>query len=319
MHAVVQVRYGSPDGLALREVARPVVGDDDVLVRVRAASVNAADWHLTKRLTRLLATLMGLPRTTGPGSDLAGQVEAAGKNVTRFQPGDEVFGGGYGSFAEYAASSESRLAPKPRNLSFEQAATIPLAGLTALQGLRDTARLQAGQSVVVYGAGGGVGVFAVQIAKALGAHVTAVSGTRNVDLLRALGADEVVDYTSEDFTRRASRCDVLFDLGANRSFRDCRRVLGPDGMHVLAGAPNGLGPILSRMVRAELLARIGRQRLGSFLARRNQEDLRALADLAEAGKLTPVIDRRYRLREVPDAIRYVGTRAARGKVVINVA
>jgi NADPH:quinone reductase-like Zn-dependent oxidoreductase len=319
MKAIVQVRYGSPDGLVLRDIDKPVVGDDDVLVRVCAASVNAADWHLMRRLPHLIGMLLRVPRTRIGGLDLAGRVEAVGKNVSRLKPGDEVFGGGSGSFAECATSSERRLAPKPRNLTFEQAAALPVAGLTALQGLRDKAHLQAGQRVLVYGAGGGVGTFAVQIAKALGAHVTAVSSTRNLDLLRSIGADEVVDYTKEDFTRRGQSYDVLFDLGANRSFSDCRRSLAPNGTHVLAGAGDGLWPILSRLIKAQLLARIGRRRVGAFMARGNYEDLATLAELAEAGTLTPVIDRRYPLSEVPDALRYVGTRGARGKVVITVA
>jgi NADPH:quinone reductase-like Zn-dependent oxidoreductase len=211
------------------------------------------------------------------------------------------------------------LAPKPRSLTFEEAAAMPVAGLTALQGLRDQAHLRPGQRVVVYGAGGGVGTFAVQIAKALGAHVTAVSRGSNVDLLRSIGADEVVDYSMEDFTQRGERCDILFDLGANRLLADCRRGLVPDGTHVLAGAANGLGPILSRLIEAQLRSRLGRQRIGSFLARVRHEDLVVMKELAEAGKLSPVIDRRYPLAGVPDAIRYVGTRAARGKVVICVA
>jgi NADPH:quinone reductase-like Zn-dependent oxidoreductase len=317
MKAIVQVRYGSPGGLVLREIERPFVGADQVLVRVRAASVNAADWHLMRRLPHMIARLLRMPRTSVRGTDMAGTVEAVGSNVKQFKPGDEVFGGGNGSFAEYAASSEGRLAPKPRNLTFEQAAAIPVAGVTALQGLRDRAHLQPRQRVLVYGAGGGVGTFAVQIAKAFGAHVTAVTGTRNVDLLRSIGADEVIDYTKEDFTRRGDRHDILFDLGANRPFADCRRVLAENGTHVLAGAPNGLWPVLSRLLRAQLLSRIGKQRVVSFLTRGRQEDLVVLKELVEAGALSPVIDRRYPLSDVPDAIRYVGTRAARGKVVIS--
>ncbi len=318
MKAIVQDGYGSPDVLKLREIEMPVVGDDGVLVRVSAASLNAADWHLMQRLPHLIGMLLRSSRSSVRGFDVAGHVEAVGKNVTRFKPGDEVFGTGSGTFAEYVTTSEDRLAPKPRNLTFEQAAAIPVAGVTALQGLRDKAHVQPGQRVLIYGAGGGVGTFAVQIARSLGAHVTAVSSTRNVDLLRSIGADEVVDYTKEDFTRRGQRYDVLFDIGANRSFADCRRVLVTNGTLVLAGAPKGFGAILSRLLKAQLLSRIGSQRIASFLARVRHEDLVVLKELVEAGKLSPVIDRQYPLSEVPDAVRYVGTGAARGKVVISV-
>jgi NADPH:quinone reductase-like Zn-dependent oxidoreductase len=318
MKAIVQDGYGSPDVLELREIEKPVVGDDRVLVKVRAASVNAADWHLLGTLPHVVGMFLRTPRTSVRGLDVAGHIEAVGRNATRFKPGDEVFGTGLGTFAEYATASEDRLAPKPRNLTFEQAAAIPVAGLTALQGLRDKARLQPGQRVLIYGAGGGVGTFAVQIAKALGAHVTAVTSTRNVDLVRSIGADEVVDYTKEDFTERGQRYDILFDIGANRSFADCRRVLTPNGTLVLAGAASGLWTILSRLLRAPLLSRIGSQRIAPFLARVRHEDLVVLKELAEAEKLSPVIDRQYPLSEVPDALRYVGTRGARGKVVITV-
>jgi NADPH:quinone reductase-like Zn-dependent oxidoreductase len=238
MKAIVQDRYGSPDGLQLREIDKPIVGDDRVLVRVRAASVNAADWHLMRRLPHLIALLLGRRASRVRGGDMAGVVEAIGKNVTRFKPGDEVFGAGPGTFAEYATASEDRLAPKPRDLTFEQAAAIPGAGCTALQGLRDKAHVQPGHRVLVYGAGGGVGTFAVQIAKSLGAHVTAVTSTANVGLVRSIGSDEVVDYTKEDFTKRGQRYDVLLDIGANRSFADCRRVLRSNGTLLLVGAPS---------------------------------------------------------------------------------
>jgi NADPH:quinone reductase-like Zn-dependent oxidoreductase len=319
MKAIVRSGYGSADVLELREVEKPVVGDDRVLVRVRAASVNAADWHRMRRLPHLIAMLLRQPRTDIRGFDLAGHVEAVGKNATRFRPGDEVFGTGSGTFAEYATTSEERLAPKPRSLTFEQAAAIPVAGFTALQGLRDVARVRPAQSVLIYGAGGGVGMFAVQIAKALGAHVTAVSRTANVDLVRSFGADEVIDYTKEDFTKRGQRYDILFDIGANRSFADCRRALAPNGTLVLAGAPKRLWAVVWRMLKAQLVSRIGSQRIASFMARGRHEDLVVLKELAETGKLTPVIDRRYPLSEVPDAVRYVGTGDARRKVVINVA
>lgn len=319
MKAIVQESYGSPDGLVLREIDKPVVGDDDVLVRVVAASVNAYDWFMMKRLTRFVGMLLRVPPTRVRGADLAGHVEAVGRNVTRFRPGDEVFGMGIGSFAEYATSTERRLASKPRNLTFEQAATLGIAALTALQGVRDKACVHPGQRILIYGAGGGVGTFAVQIAKALGAHVTAVSSTRSVDFLHSLGADDVIDYTKEDFTKRGERYDILFDIGGNRSLAECRRVLAPNAIHVLAGAGDRLWPVLSRLLEAQIRSRIGRQRIATFMARGTHEDLVVLKELAEAGKLSPVIDRTYPLGEAPDALRYVGTRGVRGKVVIKVA
>jgi NADPH:quinone reductase-like Zn-dependent oxidoreductase len=242
-----------------------------------------------------------------------------GRNITRFKPGDEVFGAGVGSFAEYATSTERRLALKPRNLTFEQAATLTVAGITALQGLRDKGCLQPGQRVLVYGAGGGVGTFAVQIAKALGARVTAVTSTNNVELMHSIGADDVIDYTKEDFSRRGERYDILYDLGGDRSLADCRRVLAPNGMVILAGAGSKIWPLLVRLLEAQLRSRIGRQRIGIYMARGKHEDLVVLKELAEAGKLSPVIDRTYPLSGVADALRYVGTRGARGKVVIKVA
>ncbi len=320
MKAIVQERYGSPDGLRLREVERPVAGDGQVLVRVHAASVNAADWHLMHRLPHLIGIFLGIRPSRIRGVDVAGQVEAVGRNVTRFEPGDEVFGGATGSFAEYATAAEDRLAPKPRNLTFEQAAAIPVAGVTALQGLRDKGQVRPGQRVLIYGAGGGVGTFAVQVAKALGAHVTAVTSTGNLELVRSIGADEAIDYTKEDFTARGDRFDVLFDVGADRSFADCRRVLAPNGKLVLAGAPSGslLAPV-KRLLSARARRRSGSQATVPFMARVRHHDLVALKELAESGKLCPVIDRQYPLRNVPDALRYLGTRGARGKIVIDVA
>ena len=317
MKAIVQVRYGSPDGLDLREIDKPVVGDDRVLVRVRGASVNASDWHLLGRLPHLIAMLLRMPRSRIRGADMAGLVEAVGKNVTRFKPGDEVFGVGLGSFAEYTTTSEDRLAAKPRSLTFEQAAAVPVAGCTALQGLRDKGQVKAGQRVLIYGAGGGVGTFAVQIAKSLGAHVTAVSSTTNLDLLRSIGTDKIIDYTQKDFTKSKQRCDVLFDLGANRSLADCSRVLARNGKHVFAGAPRGLWALLSRLLKAQLMSGRDSQRT-TFLARIRPEDLVVLAELVESGRLSPVIDRQYSLSEVPDALRYLGTGQARGKIVISV-
>ena len=318
MWAIVQDRYGSPDLLELREIDRPAVGDDEVLVRVHAASVNASDWHLMQRFPHMIAKLLRMPASRVRGGDLAGHVEAVGTNVTSLKPGDEVFGVGRGSFAEYAATVEDRLAPKPRNLTFEQAAAIPGAGCTALQGLRDQGRVAPGQTVLIYGAGGGVGTLAVQIAKSLGAHVTAVTNAENREIMRSIGADEVIDYTQEDFTRRGERYDVLFDIGADRPWAECRRVLSPDGRIVHCGAPSGLLGKLALMFRTMRKARPGSRRL-AYLARIRRDDLVALKDLAEAGTLAPVIDRSYPLRDVPAAIAYVGTRQARGKVVITVA
>ena len=319
MKAIVQDRYGSPaDVLHLEEIDKPTVDDDRVLVRIRAASVNALDWHLTGGLGRMVLGLRR-PRIGIRGVDLAGHVEAVGKNVTRWKPGDEVFGTALGTFAEYATTAEDCLVSKPRGLTFEQAAAVPVAGFTALQGLRDKARLGAGQRVLIYGAGGGVGTFTVQIAKSLGAHVTAVTRTENLDLVRSIGADELIDYNKEDFTKRERLYDVLFDIGANRSLTDCRHVLSAKGTLVLAGAGSGSGLApLTRILKALALSPLVRQRLVPFVAKSRQEDLVALKDLMETRKLSPVIDRQVPLSEVPDAVRYVGTGQARGKVVIHV-
>ena len=318
MKAIVQVSFGSPDGLELQAIEKPAVADNVVLVRVRAASVNAADWHLMRRLPHLIAKLLGIRSSRVRGGDLSGVVEALGKNVTRFRPGDEVFGSGTGTFAEFATAPEDRLAPKPRNLTFEQAATLAGAGCTALLGLVDKGEVKPGQRVLVYGAGDGVGTFAVQIGRALGARVTAVTSTANLGLVRSIGADEAIDYTKEDFTLRAERWDVVFDIGADRSFADLKRVLSPEGKVVLCGAPSSMWLALASLVKAQLLSRAGSRQV-SYVTRIRQADLLTLKDLAEAGKLVPVIDRQYPLAEVPDALRYVGTKQARGKVVITVA
>ncbi len=321
MQAIVTTRYGSPDVLQLKEVARPVVEDDRVLVRVRAASVNPYDWHMLRGLPYIVRLGEGLrrPRRTGLGIDVAGQVEAVGKQVTQFQPGDEVFGGCGGAFAEYVRPREKFLVPKPTNLSFEQAAAVPTAGWTALQGLRDHGQLQAGQRVLINGASGGVGTFAVQLAKAFGAEVTGVCSTRNVDLVRSIGADEVIDYTREDFTRRGQRYDLVLDAVGNRSLSAYRRALQPRGTLVLVGAPKGrwVGP-LAPLLKARILAPFVSQRMVWFLAQQTQADLGVLKELIEAGKVMPVIDRTYPLRQTPEAIRYLEAGRARGKVVITV-
>jgi NADPH:quinone reductase-like Zn-dependent oxidoreductase len=259
------------------------------------------------------------PKDSIRGVDLAGRVVAVGKKVTRFKPGDEVFGGSNGSFAEYAPTTENQLAWKPPALSFEQAATLNIAGLTALQGLRDKAQVQAGQRVLINGAGGGVGTFAVQIAKWLGASVTAVTRTESVDLVRSIGADEVIDYRIEDFTRRSERYDVLFDIGGNRSFAHCRRVMAPNAVLVAIGAPAGrwLAPA-TRLLKAAALSPFGSQRLVPFICKRDPLALALLAELTQAGTIFPVIDRRYTLRDAPEAIGHVGTGQARGKIVIHV-
>ena len=320
MKAIVQEGYGSPEVLKLREVETPRIDDRGVLVQVHAASVNALDWHITRGMPYLVR-IGGLraPKDTIRGVDLAGRVVAVGKNVTRFTPGDEIFGGGNGSFAEYAPTTENRLASKPSSLSFERAATLNIAGLTALQGLRDKARVQAGQRVLINGAGGGVGTFAVQIAKWLGAFVTAVTRTESVDLVRSIGADEVIDYRIEDFTRRSERYDVLFDIGGNRRFAHCRRVMAPTGVLVAIGAPAGrwLAPA-TRLLKAAALSPFGRGRLVPFAAKRDPLVLALLAELTQAGTIVPVLDRRYTLEDAPEAIGHVGTGQARGKVVINV-
>ncbi len=321
MRALTQERYGPADVLQLREMERPVLADDRVLIRVRAASVNALDYHMMRGRPYIGRMMMGWrrPDPAVRGADVAGVVEAVGKTVTRLRIGDEVFGSGRGSFAEYATGSEKGLVAKPSRLTFEQAAAVPTAGLTALQGLRDHAKLQEGQRVLVYGAGGGVGTFAVEIAKALGAHVTAVSAAANLDLLRSLGAHEVLDYGQGDFTRNGARYDVFFDIGGNRSFHACRRILTPTGTLVSVGGPGGrfFAP-MGRMIKTRILSPFVSQRLVGFIARVESQDLNVLRELAEAGKLAPVIDRTYPLSEAADAIRYAETGHARGKVVIRV-
>jgi NADPH:quinone reductase-like Zn-dependent oxidoreductase len=319
MKAIVQDRFGPPEVLELREVDEPEVGDDDVLVRVRAASVNPADWYAMMGVPWVARPQMGLrrPRTTRLGVDLAGVVEAVGPNVTRFKAGDEVFGTGDGTLAEYVAVAEDTLAPKPANLSFEQAAAVPVAGLTALQGLRDKGRLQPGQQVLINGASGGVGTFAVQLAKALGAEVTGVCSTRNVDMAGSLGADRVIDYTREDFTRTDRRHDLLLDVAGSRPWSACRRVLTPQGRLVLVGAPKGsrlLGP-LGHIVKVRLASLRASQTVVFFISKARHQDLAALAELLEAGRVTPVVERSYALSEAGDALRHLGAGHARGKLV----
>ena len=324
MRAVLQEGYGSADVLRLRTIAKPAVGDDRVLIRVRAASVNAADYHLIHGpLPIRIVGRSGLrtPKDPAVGSDVSGVVEAVGAKVTRVKAGDEVFGSARGSFAEYASAREDRVVPKPARLSFEQAAAIPIAATTALQGLRDVGRVRSGQHVVIYGAGGGVGTFAVQIAKALGARVTAVTGPRNVELVETLGADEVLDYAKEDITRRRERCDVFVDIAANRSLLASRRAVKPEGTHVLIGAAkSGSLAIFGRIAMAFALSRLSpRPETRFFIARLNREDFLVLSDLVESGKVTPIIDRTYPLAEAAEAVRYALSGQARAKVVLTVA
>lgn len=321
MKAIIQEGSGSADVLHLREIDKPAVPDDRVLVRVRAASVNALDWHTVHggRVIRVIQFLMRQKPNPVRGVDVAGNVEAVGANVTRLRPGDEVFGMARGSFAEYALGRETGLVPKPPQLSFTQAGAMGVAAVTALEGLRDRGQVKPGQRVLIHGAGGGVGTFAVQIAKALGAHVTAVTSTRNLEVVRPLGADEVIDYTQEDFTKRAQRYDVILDVAATRWLGDLRRMLTPDGRLVLAGAPKaGTLGMLARVIAGLVVSRFDRH-VVSLLASGGHEDLLFLKELVESGKLCPVIDREYTLSEAAEAVRYVGTGKARAKVVVNVA
>jgi NADPH:quinone reductase-like Zn-dependent oxidoreductase len=323
MKALVHDTYGPPDILELREVDRPAVTDDDVLVRVRAFSVNPAEWHTltgTPYVARLQAGLLR-PKRKVLGVDFAGTVEAVGRNVTQFRPGDEVFGGRSGAFAEFVAVPEERaVVRKPANLSFEQAAAVPIAALTALQGLRDRGKIRPGSEVLINGASGGVGTFAVQIAKALGAEVAGVCSTRNVELVRSIGADRVIDYTQEDFTRTGQRYDLLLDIAGNRSWTECKRVLKPNATLVVVGGPKAnrwIGP-LGGLAKLRLAALRSSQKVTFFVASITKADLLVLQELLEAGTVTPVIDRRYGLGEVADAFRYLGEGHAQGKVVVTV-
>jgi len=333
MRAITFDRYGSPDVLRLRDIDKPAVRNDGVLVRVRAASVNPYDWHFLTGLPYLARPSFGLlkPKVGGLGADLAGQVEAVGKDVTRLIPGDAVFGEvdgevpgkpvlELGSCAEYVCVSEDSVVLKPANLTFEQAAAVPMAGLTALQGLRDRGRIEAGQKVLINGASGGVGTFAVQIARSSGAEVTGVCSTRNVDMVRSIGADHVIDYTQSDFTRGAQRYDLMLDNVGNRSLGECRRVLARRGVYLSSfGQPDNrwLGP-LGRLLKMLALSPFVSHEMVALTVKRTREDLLFLKELLEAGQVTPVIDRTYPLGEVPEAIRYLEEGHAQGKVIITV-
>jgi len=321
MKAIVRSAYGPPDRLELREVEQPEVVDDGVLVRVRATSVNRGDWYGLTGRPYVVRPMMGLlkPRSQLLGGDFAGTAEAVGKDVTDIAPGDEVFGGRDGAFAEYVCSRNG-VARKPANLSFEEAAAVPVAALTALQGLRDKGRLEPGQKVLINGASGGVGTFAVQIAKALGADVTAVCSTRNVEQAESLGADRVVDYSREDFTRSGTRYDIVFDVAGSRSWSEVRRVLEPHGTLVMVGAPEGdrwLGPV-SHLAKVRLASLRGDPKAVFFIAKFNKPDMDVLRELVESRKVKPAIERRYELSEIADALRYMGEGHARGKLVVTV-
>lgn len=319
MKAAVYTRYGPPDVVQITDVEKPVPNDDEVLIKVRAASVNPLDWHLMRGkplFARLMIGGLRKPKTTRPGVDVAGRVEAVGINVTQFKPGDEVFGACRGAFAEYVCALEDKLALKPANISFEDAAAVPVAALTAIHGLRDKGRIQRGQKVLVDGASGGVGTFAVQIAKLFGAEVTAVCSTRNVDTARSIGADHVIDYTREDFTQSGQRYDLIFAANAYHSIFDYRRALSQDGIYAMAGG--GWAQILQALLLGPLLSPIGSKKMCFFIAKLNKTDLVLLKDFLEAGKIVPVIDRRYPLSDVAEALRYLEEGHAKGKVVITV-
>jgi NADPH:quinone reductase-like Zn-dependent oxidoreductase len=321
MKAIVNTTYGSPDVLQLKEVEQPAPGDHEVLVKVHAASAAAGDWHLLRAKPFLMRFTYGLlkPKYTILGAAIAGQVEAIGSNVTQFQPGDEVFGDlsgcGFGAFAEYVSVPEHALAMKPTRLTFEEAATVPVSAITALQGLRDKGNIQPEQKVLINGASGGVGTFAVQIAKAFGAEVTAVCSTRNVDMVRSLGADQVIDYTQEDFTQNGQRYDLILAANGYHPISAYRRALSPHGRYVMSGG--SMTQMFQAMLLGPWLSRKGSQKMGNLLAKPNQKDLMFMKELLEVGKVVPEIDRRYPLRETAEAIRYLETGHAQGKVVIT--
>jgi len=316
MKAIVQNGYGSPDVLELKEIDKPVVKDDGVLVHVHAAGLHAGDCFVMRGVPYLARFFAGWPKPKHyvVGFAGAGVVEAVGTNVTRFQPGDEVFGECHGACAEYACAAESVFAPKPANLTFEQAAAVPTSALAALHGLRDAGKVKLGQKILINGASGGVGTFAVQIGKWLGAEVTGVCSTRNVDMVRSIGADHVIDYTQDDFTQSGQSYDLILDNVGNRSFSDCRSALTPTGIHLPNTGHAGMGYIVKAFVRSVFVHQQGRP----FVSRPNNKDLVVLKELIESGKVTPVIDRTYRLSETPEALGYVGEGHARGKVVITI-
>jgi NADPH:quinone reductase-like Zn-dependent oxidoreductase len=322
MKAITRTKYGSPDVLELKEVEKPTPKDDEVLIKVHAASLNAYDWHmLTADMfpVRLMGGGLLKPKMKILGADVAGRVEAVGRNATQFRPGDDVFGdvagSDGGSFAEYACGRENGLASKPDNLSFEEAAAVPMAALTALQALRDKGRIQPGQKVLINGASGGVGTFAVQIAKSFGAEVTAVCSTGKMDMARSIGADLVIDYTKEDFTKNGQHYDLILAANGYHRILDYRRALSPKGIYVVAGGSPA--QMIQALLLGPLISRTGSRKMGAMMARINQKDLAIIKELLETGKVKPIIDRRYPLSEVPEALRYLGEGHARGKIVIT--
>ena len=322
MKAVVFTKYGSPDVLELKEVEKPVIKDNEVLVKVYAASVNAADWHLLRADPFLVRFMTGFlkPKYKILGADIAGRVEEVGINVKEFQPGDEVFGDiskcGWGGFAEYIRATANALVLKPQNLSFQEAAAVPLAAVTALQGLRDKGHIQPGQKVLINGASGGVGTFAVQIAKSFGAEVTAVCSTGKLNLVRSIGADHVIDYTQEDFTRNGQHYDLILAANGDRSISDYKRALAPNGTYVMTGGSTS--QMFQALLFGPLITMSGSKKMGAAGAGPNKKDLASMKELLEAGKVVPVIDRCYPLREVADAIRYLEEGHARGRISITV-
>ena len=319
MKAILYTKYGPPDVLQFKDVEKPTPNENEVLIKIHAASVNAYDWHFLTAdifLIRLMGGGLLKPKDARLGADMAGQIETVGKNVKQFQPGDEVFGMVKGAFAEYACAPESSLALKPSNISFDQAAALPMAAITALQGLRDEGQIQAGQKVLINGASGGVGTFAVQIAKSFGAQVTAVCSTRNLEQSRSIGADHVIDYTKEDFTKNGRLYDLIFAANGYHSLSAYKRALTPKGIYVMSGGT--MAQIFQSMLFGPLMSINGEKKMGGVSAKSNQKDLVFLKELFEAGKLVPVIDRRYPLSETAQALRYLGEGHARGKVVITV-
>ncbi|RPH38149.1 NAD(P)-dependent alcohol dehydrogenase [bacterium] len=318
MKAIVYAKYGPPDVLQLKDVDKPAPTDDEVLIKIHAASVNQYDWHFLTAdifLIRLMGGGLLKPKNSRLGADIAGRVEAVGKNVKQFQPGDELFGMVRGGFAGYTCAPENALALKPSNLSFEEAAAVPMAAITALQGLRDEGQIQAGKTVLVNGASGGVGTFAVQIAKASGAEVTAVCSTRNLEQARSLGADHVIDYTKEDFTRSGQQYDLVFAANGYHPLSAYKRALTPRGIYVMAGGSKA--QIFQAMLLGSWMSEKGGRKIGGVSAKRSQKDLVVLRELLEAGKIVPAIDRRYPLSETAEALRYLGQGHARGKIIIT--
>ena len=319
MKAVVYEKYGSPDVIQLKDVEKPTPKDDEVLIKIHAASVNAYDWHFLTAdifLIRLMGGGLLKPKNTRLGADMAGRIESAGKNVKQFQPGDEVFGMVKGSFAEYICAPESALALKPVNTSFGEAAAIPMAAITALQGLRDVGQIQAGQKVLINGASGGVGTFAVQIAKSFGAEVTAVCSTRNLEQARSIGADHVIDYTKEDFTQNGQQYDLVFAANGYHSLTAYKRALTPKGIYIMAGG--SMAQMFQSMLFGSMMSETGGRKMTGVSAKRNQKDLVFIKQLFEAGKIKSVIDKQFSLKESAEALRYLGKGHARGKVVILV-